>query len=266
MDDRPGPDRLAPAKAESQLVGTLSGRAQQYPVAPHDPAQDADRLEEHAARLQADRELRDALAVDGFSGPAYAVFEEELASYGYQVMTVLVATEYIFARCRQAGLALYSMPIPYDDREDLVQETVAEALRSFKRKGLQEGSWCPERGASLRTFFTGALYQQFANVWRKRLRALPRFPGESLETLPNDIESPDPGPDEIAVQRSEIRRGLAGIEDQKKAIIVGLKAEGYEYEEIAEILGPDVTRRSVEGYLKRHREHISASNDERRHQ
>ena len=61
---------------------------------PSDPLKEADSGEraEHAARLQADRELRDALAADGYTGPAYAVFEEGNANYGYGLMMALLRT------------------------------------------------------------------------------------------------------------------------------------------------------------------------------
>ena len=69
---------------------------------------------EQAARLQAEQELRDALAEDGFAGPAYAVFEEDLVNFGYNTMEALLRSGYIFARCREAGLHLRpgrSMPV-----------------------------------------------------------------------------------------------------------------------------------------------------------
>ena len=219
---------------------------------------DLDEVAERAARLQADRELRDALAAQGFAGPAYALFEDDLASYGYQVMKAWLASGHIFARCRQVGLGLKFLPVPVGDREDLAQETVAEALVAFRRKGLQQGGWRPEGGASLRTYFTGALCHQFANIWRKRLRTR-MIPAElRLEAVSPAAESPGPGPDDIVMQRDEIRRGLAGIKSERTRAVLVLAEYGYEQEEIAEILGPDVTARAVEGCLRRHRRRAAA--------
>lgn len=252
MDYRPGSAGSTPTK-----VDPLPPQA----FAPEEPPPEAASLAENATRLQADRELRAALAAEGFAGPAYAVFEDELASYGYQVMTAWLTTGHIFTRCRQAGLSLLSQPIPFSDREDLAQETVAEALRAFKRKGLQQDGWRPEGGASLKTYFTGALYRQFANIWKKRLRARAISPGLSLETLPADTESPDPGPADTSVQRDEIRSGLAGIGSDRTRVALVLAEDGYEQDEIAEILGQDVTPRAVEGYLRRHRNRVAARNE-----
>jgi DNA-directed RNA polymerase specialized sigma24 family protein len=256
MDDRLGPTSPTPTKVESQPPETLPG------CPPEEPVLDPESLAESAMRLQADCKLRDVLAAGAFTGPAYAVFEEELAGYGHQVMTAWLATGKIFTRCREAGLNLLSLRIPLNEREDLAQETVAEALRIFKRTGLQRGDWRPEGGASLNTYFTRALLHQFANIWRKRLRARAPFAGPSLDTLPSDTESPAPGPAEISEQRDEIRRGLAGIENDRTRAALVLAEDGYQQEEIAEILGADVTPRAVEGYLRRHRRHLAARNDE----
>jgi hypothetical protein len=38
---------------------------------------------------------------------------------------------------QEDGYLLLALPIPADDREDLVQETVEKALASFKRNGLE---------------------------------------------------------------------------------------------------------------------------------
>lgn len=244
MDDIPGPSATTPTK-----VGSTRPVAQSGSTAVPDP----DELAEHTARLQADCELRGALAAEGFAGPAYGEFADDLASYGYEVMMAWLATGQIFDRCRQAGLGLKVLPVPVGDREDLAQDTVAAALNAFKRQGLQQGGWRPGGGASLRTYFTGALCQQFANTWKKwlRTRVIPIV--VPLEAVPPALASPVPGPDEIAVQRDEIRRGLDKIENERTRAALVLAEDGYEQEEIAELLGPTVTARAVEGYLRRHR-------------
>jgi hypothetical protein len=130
MDDGPEPTGATPVTIDCP---PLAG----HPGSMMEP--DPDEIAERASRLRADCQLRDALAAEGFAGPAYAEFEDELASYGYQLMTAWLATGHIFAKCRQAGLGLQSLPVPLADREDLAQETVAAALVAFKRKGLQRG-------------------------------------------------------------------------------------------------------------------------------
>ena len=226
---------------------------------PSDPLEEPG-LGEHATRLQADRELRDALAADGFTGPAYAVFEEEIANFGFAMMEALLRSGYIFARCREAGLHLPVRKIDASDREDLAQEVVAGALRSFKAKGLEQGGWQPECGASLRTYFAGALLRQFANVWRSRLSRTPDTADLSLDTVSFDMPSPAPGPADSSVMYDEIRRGLTEIENPKTRAALVLTEAGYQQEEIAEILG--ITLRAVEGLLRRHRSRVAARNQE----
>ena len=249
MDDSP---ELAGARPVTVDCPQLAGRPGS--VAEPDP----DEIAERAGRLRADCKLRDALAAAGFAGPAYAEFEDELASYGSQLMTAWLDTGHIFARCRQVGLGLQPLPIPLADREDLAQETVAAALIAFKRKGLQRGGWRPELGASLKTYFTGALCLQFANTWKKWRRTQKVPAAVPLEAIPPGMAmSPEPGPGDIAMQRDEIRRGLVGIESERTRTALVLAEYGYEHEEIAEILGGDVTARAVEGYLRRHRSRMA---------
>lgn len=255
-DGQPGLPRPAPARVESPRASLAEGSAAEERAG-------ATSVEDHAARLRIDRELREMLAAQGFAGAAYAVFEEELAGYGCQVMTEWLRTGYIFSLCRNTGILLFSQPIPDQEIEDLAQETVAEALDAFKRRGLQEGRWCPDSGASLKTYFTRALCLQFANTWRKRLRARCAPAASSLEMLSSDTESGEPGPAEISLQRDTIRRGLADINSERTRVALVLASDGYQHEEIAEILGPGVTPRAVEGYLRRHRQSMTNGNGER---
>ncbi len=225
---------------------------------------DSDLLAENADRLQADAELRDLLAGEGFSGAAYAVFEEELARYGLQVMRGWLREGYIFAQCRKAGVRLERRPIPHGDHEDLAQDVVAGALPAFQQKALREGGWRPDGGASLKTYFAGSLCFQFANVWRRRLRDKDpaAVPDQPLDALQAEVATPDPGPAETFLRRDEIRQGLASIPDKRTRLAVVLAEDGYQHDEIAELLGPDVSPRAVEGLLRRHRQRWSSGSRE----
>ncbi len=232
------------------------------PQEPPSPPSDEQVLEadvsvDTAAQLQADRKLRDALAAEGFAGRAYAQFEEEIVSYGYQIMIAWLRTGFIFIACRESGLKLPSKRISPSEIEDLTQETVANALYAFRKRGLKEGGWQPERGASLKSYFKGALLLQFANIWRKNLR----IASESrlvvpLEAVSITLSTSMPGPEDIAISRDEARRELAKAKNYRTQAALALAADGYEQKEIADILG--MTVRAVEGYLRRHRTHVTA--------
>jgi len=246
MDERPGLTRPSPTSSLSPKMfpgGPLVGLTS-----------DRDGAAESAERLHTECGLRDALIAQGFGGPDYAA----LTAYGLELMTALVASGYIFTRCYEEGIYLLSLPIPISDQEDLVQETVAEALQTFD-KSLKQGRWQPGRGASLKTYFTGALLLHFANIWRRWLRYRARQAGLPLETVSYDSGSPEPDPADIYVQRDEVRRALGSPEEARTKAALVLTEDGYTQQEIAEILG--TTRRAVESLLRRHRIRVAATNE-----
>lgn len=145
------------------------------------------------AGVQGERELLDALREAGFTGPAYAQVEVVLAEYGRGLMEALIGTGFIFTRCQVAGYPLLVLPIPVDDREDLVQETVEKALASFKRNGLEAGGWKPELGRSMNGYFAHTLLGQFSNIWKRRVKdqkAQDEHCGPSLDAMPSRREAP----------------------------------------------------------------------------
>lgn len=243
LDEDYRPTLSAHAKTGSTAESYLSA----LPEPLDDPYQDVSI--EDLSRLWADALLRDKLASQGFTGNDYDVFVDDLARYGYQLMWAWLGKDYIFSRCREFHIDLRPAPIPMDERDDLVQDVVANALNTFLQKGLAQGGWQPERGASMRTYFTRAICFQFANSWRRRLKAAAHSPVEYLEDSRIDIECPNPGPEEIVVTRDEIRRGLADIRHERARFAIALRADGYSYQEIAEIIG--ISARAVEGYFRR---------------
>jgi DNA-directed RNA polymerase specialized sigma24 family protein len=269
MDKRPG-STPTPAGMGSQSLQRSPGDHSVDLSADLDSAEDAEHAE-HAERLEADRRLRDALAAANFTGPAYAAFEKEYVAFGLEQMTALLRSGYIFARCREIDLYLPTRRIPARDRKELALETVERAVPWFKARGLEQGGWQPELGASLKTYFTRALLYQFANVWRKYLKTAEEYRLRaaqesallvSLEALPYDIGSPGPDPADIFMQREDIRHALASIEARtqearkRTQAVLYFTENGYSQAEIAEILG--TTRGAVEGLLRRHRERIAA--------
>lgn len=257
MDEGEGPVRAGQvqARASSQPSGLLDDGLSGDDGLDLSLLADSDLLHENATRLEADADLRDLLARSDFSGEAYAVFEEDLARYGLQVMRGWLREGYIFTRCAEAGVPLNRRPIPHGDHEDLAQEVIAGALPVFRQKALREGGWRPEGGASLKTYFTRSLCFQFAKVWRRRLRDKDpaAAPGQLVDAAQAEAASSDPGPAETVLRRDEIRRGLTSIPSERTRMAVVLAEDGYQHDEIAELLGPEVSPRAVEGLLRRHR-------------
>lgn len=204
----------------------------------------------------ADLQLEDIARENRFPGQKHlglrwGVVEDALIDYGYQRMAALLWTGYIFQRCKEHGLRLQPQPIPPDEQEDLAQDTVVAALRKFKKDLAGGGGWDPEGGANIRTFFAKGVLYEFANIWRKRLRANPISSDTTFDDLAN-LPALDPGPYEMCAQRDDIRRGLADITSVRTRAALVLTVDGYDQEEIADILG--VTARAVEGYLRRQRQ------------
>ncbi|MFC4535426.1 RNA polymerase sigma factor [Sphaerisporangium dianthi] len=204
-------------------------------------------------RLQADTELRDALARNGFTGESYAELQDRLARYAYPIVLAWIRSGFIFLKCRELGIGLAASPRPTDeeDQAQLAIDTVAAGLPAFREKALVQGGWRPERGATLTTYFVGGLPYQFANAYRSWLKS--KHQTATPDEVPESVPCPRPGPEQIVVQRDEVREGLRTVPSPRTQLALWLTAEGYDQGEIAEILGEGTTRRAVEGMLRRHR-------------
>jgi RNA polymerase sigma factor (sigma-70 family) len=221
-----------------------------------DTDDDVLRASESLARLQGDQELRDALARDGFTGRRWDRFTGELAGYGLAVMTAWLYSGEIFAQCKKKNCSPGPAPLDWtaEDRQDLADDTVVQAIINFQRHALVERRWRIEGGASLKTYFIGSCVFAFPNYYRKWLteRSLRQQELPIEHTTDDGPRSDDPV--ELAINRMRIAEGLDGIPDDrtKKAIIY--QEMGYTYDEIAELL--DTTRGAVNQLLGRHRRRI----------
>jgi DNA-directed RNA polymerase specialized sigma24 family protein len=255
MEDRLHSSRSLPAEPGQEQRASLPGTSDQRP--PTNPVSaDGDITDPEAdVRLQADARLRDALAVNDFAGPEYVAFEEDLVKFGSSALMAELTSGLIFTKCAQKGIRLPRWRLGPQDCEELVYDTLARALPLFRRMALVEGRWRPEGGATMKTFFMNFLPYQFANAYREWRKDQDADAGQH-EDVPEAMPCPRPGPQEIYLQREAIRDGLAAIESENVRAAVVLTEDGYDQDEIAEIIG--TTRRSVEGLLHRHRKKIEA--------
>ncbi|MFB4317813.1 RNA polymerase sigma factor [Actinomadura sp. 21ATH] len=212
-----------------------------------------------AARLKADRQLVEFLAAKGFGGPAYHAFANEMARYGIAVLQAWLRSGLIFVKCAEVGIRL---PPPLDwsreDQFELTLETVARAMNRLHRH-LVAGKWDADRGAGLKTYFIRGCVYQFTEPYRAWHRSLDQWDQRPAEPDERLMES-SPGPEEIAVIRDQARQALRNLGDARLQAVVVLAADGYEYAEIAEVLGDGTTARSVEGLLYRHRRRAKGGN------
>jgi DNA-directed RNA polymerase specialized sigma24 family protein len=227
------------------------------------PTTDTETSEPATERLEADAQLVRALAAGGFAGPGYTAFEEDVADYGITSMRAMLRSGLIFIKCAQRKIMLPRWRMTPEDREELAVDTVGRALPVFRRKALVEGGWKPEGGASLKTSFVNFLPHQFANAYRAWHRDQ-EGDAARYEDISELVPALDPGPERVVLQRQEILDGLAAVEPEKARAVLVLSEDGYDQEEIAEVIGEGATRRTVEGLLRRHRQKIAMREGEGR--
>lgn len=109
------------------------------------------------------------------------------------------------------------------DAQDAVQEAMVKAWRNLPAFRFQSelGTW---------------LYRIAMNCCRDILRRRKK-PAVSMETLQETgVEIPQEGFEERTVQRDELTRALAKMDDKYREIIILREIQGLSYEEVAQVL------------------------------
>lgn len=212
-------------------------------------------------RLAADVDLHMRLALQGFTGPEYERFREELTRYGFDVMIGWLRRGKIFARMKEKGYGIPAAPdslLDYDAQDGLADETVAKALLHFHHDVLLRRQWDPGRGARLTTFFVGQCLIQFANIYRSWHRQEMRY-----YDMVDDRDAAERGeiasdhtadPEWIAIARTQVRRGIRGIRDERLHEVLEMLVAGEKQVTIAEALG--TTEKTIERMLANHRSRL----------
>ena len=216
------------------------------------------RLEEEAEatrRRLADAALVQRLRHDGFNGLEFDNFTNEMAAYALSVMHGWLLSGHIFVLTARRGLGLENgtefLSTRPETREELANMTVAVAWRRFHRDSLLGGGWQPEGGANITTYFMGACILEFPNIYRAQLnhdRKAVDDVCEQLPMIPGHYE--DPVREVLAIEHAV--QLLGGGSEREKAILT-LVLDGYEYEEIAQMLA-ESSPRAVEGVVRRWRQ------------
>ncbi|MGW9436099.1 hypothetical protein [Streptomyces sp. NPDC055607] len=237
-----------------------------------DPRQrkEIQRLQENLERRMADQQLVRLLAQDGFTGPRYDAFENDLARYAISVLRAWMYSGYIFKMAASRGfglnpheLDLERLAADSDLREELASMTVAMALPRFRQRAFVDGGWTFDGGAGITTYFMGACLYDFPNEFRRhrnseaaQRQALlhPHFDDEAL-----------PGVESEVVGREVLRDALKSIDPNKvrERAVVALTLDGFTQEEIRDILGENSIR-AIEGVLHRWRKKAAAKTRQER--
>lgn len=231
---------------------------------------EAQRLQESLDRRMADAQLVRLLAEDGFAGPRYEMFENDLARYAIAVLRAWMYSGYIFKMVSSLGfglnpheLDLERLAADSDLREELATMTVALALPRFRQRAFVEGGWTFAGGAGITTYFMGACLYDFPNEFRKH-RA-----GEAAQRKammhPHFDDDVLPGVEAEVVGREVLREAIRSIDPRKlrERAVVALTLDGYSQEEIRNILDEDSVR-AVEGVLHRWRKKAAAKKQQER--
>jgi DNA-directed RNA polymerase specialized sigma24 family protein len=205
---------------------------------------------------QDDAALVKALALRGFEGPGWDRLCEDLAAYGLSVVRVWIEKGEIFQICRKKKVRIGGSPVERhllseDDATELALETVARALRAF-RKVLQYNGWSPEGGANLRTFFVGQCLMQFGNVYRRWSREQLPAPWHWIVTLDDEHPVLDQREhrdlEETVMNRLQAEL-LLSLMSKRERVVLELLSDGWSYSAIGEVLG--VTAKAVENVVYR---------------
>jgi DNA-directed RNA polymerase specialized sigma24 family protein len=210
-------------------------------------------------RLEADNRLMLRLQHEGFEGSAWEEVARALAEYGFAVMVSWIRTGGIFAKVRERGFggSLLASPrggVPIQEARDIAEDTVAEAIVSFREHVLKTARWDPGKGASLATYFVGNCLLRFPNVYRKWRR---RWDAEcahmSIDKIERLEDPSDPAAEVVgSVAATELLRAL----DPKARVLVVLLLLGWTHAEIAGIT--NASAKSVESRLYRLRKQLGS--------
>lgn len=234
-----------------------------------------------AQRLQriADGEIVAELGLLGFETdtPEWQVFAAALAEYGYSVLMGWIITGSVFrmAASQRQGKGVYGLnKLPDDlrltDRDEahaLATEVLIVAIDRFRRKTLMNRDaskrWHLDGGASIKTFFIGRCLMELPDVYEKwaRHNARSRANLENFDTLtPND----EPASINPLAHTADVI-ALDNIFENEPPLtraMFELHAEGYTYEEIAEMLtqaGHTTTKPQVRSTIYRTRKTAEAN-------
>lgn len=195
------------------------------------------------AEMEADQELLARIMYAGYRGPDWERVAERLVAYGVAVLAAWIWRGQIYERCRARGYRLMPLSFSKQEAADLAADTVTIALGKFIEQVLIPNRWDPRRGASLKTFFVGQCLIRYPNEHRRamaeRRRAAAFRPAQDGPPL-SDVADPGGSSTEgQALARLAIDRALDGA-DPRTRLVVELRAQGWRWDEIAEVTGLNV--------------------------
>jgi DNA-directed RNA polymerase specialized sigma24 family protein len=209
-----------------------------------------------------DRYLFEVLVLDDLHNGKVRQVLDELMRDAYGILRALLDSGEIFSRSAHFGRPVERTSISWLD-DEVAHEITIEMLFSgleLARQALREGSWRPNRGASLRTYFVNSCILCFPNAYRKAVTRESRWNADPVDVSElnqflgerNEVRR---GPATGARERDEVVRILAHVPVEMRQVLWYL-AEGYSANEIATQLG--TSQRAVESKIYRFRAQLRA--------
>ncbi|MDX3078434.1 ECF-type sigma factor [Streptomyces sp. MI02-7b] len=224
-----------------------------------------------AQRRTADAALVTFLGRQGFKGPHYDTFINGLMDYGWRTLSGWSVNGLIFQRTARMGRPVPAEMVPavwqYDDRTQVVTDTVLKGTTLFREHGLVRGKWNPNGGASLTTYFVGASILAFRPVFIRWYKAhhlgqaeLDHRTADTDDVLNAQRDIPDQratDPAHAAATYDDITRLRPLLPDEQVREALSWVTLGYTHTEAATMVG--LTPKALERRLARARTKISAS-------
>ncbi|MGW6730215.1 RNA polymerase sigma factor [Nocardia sp. NPDC055029] len=212
---------------------------------------------EELARLERkarDIELLAAAHEAGIDSWQFKELERELVKYALPVMRAWIRSEAVYVKAseliQKRGGSFSATPqerrrLRSDTalRDDLLNETLVEAIKGFRAQVSAGTGWDPDKGADIRTFFTNGCVLKFISVFRRLLKPADQpawhddldeafsLTGGSMVFPPVRSASPESVLDDVEGNR------LWDLLTPLEREIIDARLDGYSTSEIAEICG-----------------------------
>ncbi|MGC0334504.1 DNA-directed RNA polymerase specialized sigma24 family protein [Streptomyces sp. SAI-170] len=203
---------------------------------------------ETSRRAADDAAVYEVLAAAQFDGPAWNLFARALTEYACPIVTNWLYTGEIFTLCADRGRPvraprtqqdMETLRTDPDEREELVCEVVARALHLYRRCALAGTGWRPDGGASLKSYFVGAVLGEFAEVfgrWASERARRPPCEPDGMNALQDVAAHRSEEPESQAIGHDAVQRLLAEVKDETTRTALFLMLRGYTRKEIGEFL------------------------------
>ncbi|MFF8683097.1 RNA polymerase sigma factor [Streptomyces sp. NPDC015237] len=214
-----------------------------------------------------DGKIVERLRAEGFEGERYQKVVNRLSEYGYHTMIKWSASGEIFRKARQVGRPVPTGKITLgwtgEDRHGVAVDSVLGGMNVFRVHGLIEGRWSPQGGASLDTYFIGAVIRAFPRVYvrwydthRQSQAELERASGDGVGdpfSLVPDQRATDPA--HLAETHDYVHRLLPLVTSPQVREALGWRALGYTQVQAAQRVG--LTEKALERRISRLRDRLA---------